>query len=114
MLRHFPQISHCAVGRLLQNASETIDLRKFTQVSICDIDKIKKRLLILTIVRIRIKLTSLTSDARYSAVSGVCSAGLMTTVLPVVRACPILLNVSNVGTFHGTIAPTTPTGSYLV
>ena len=45
-----------------------------------------------------------------SVVSGVVSAGLATTVLPHSSAGPSLLDSSVVGKFHGTIAPTTPSG----
>ena len=45
------------------------------------------------------------------ALYGVSGAGLSTTVLPVASACPSLLIVTSNGKFHGTIAPTTPTGS---
>ena len=45
------------------------------------------------------------------ALNGVFGAGLSTTVLPVPSACPSLLIVTSNGKFHGTIAPTTPTGS---
>src|ERR1700735_1210340 len=44
------------------------------------------------------------------ALNGVFGAGLSTTVLPVPSACPSLLIVTSNGKFHGTIAPTTPTG----
>src|ERR1700722_6168599 len=45
------------------------------------------------------------------ALNGVSGAGLSTTVLPVPSAWPSLLRVTSNGKFHGTIAPTTPTGS---
>ena len=45
------------------------------------------------------------------AVSGVCSAGLSTTVLPVVSAGPSFQAAISSGKFHGMIWPTTPTGS---
>ena len=38
-------------------------------------------------------------------------AGFKMTVLPVARAWPNLFRVTSTGKFHGTIAPTTPTGS---
>src|SRR5215470_18176003 len=44
-------------------------------------------------------------------VEGVSGAGFSTTVLPVASAWPSLLIVTSNGKFHGTIAPTTPTGS---
>jgi hypothetical protein len=43
--------------------------------------------------------------------SGVCSAGLSTTQLPVVRAGPSFHAAISSGKFHGMICPTTPTGS---
>ncbi len=57
------------------------------------------------------KPTSAISSATRSEVSGVSSAGLRTTVLPAASAGPIfqLQNIS--GKFHGTIIPTTPSGS---
>ena len=57
------------------------------------------------------KPTSAISSAMRSEVSGVSSAGFITTVLPAARAGPIfqLQNIS--GKFQGTIWPTTPTGS---
>ena len=45
------------------------------------------------------------------ALNGVSGAGLSTTVLPVASAWPSLWMVTSNGKFHGTIAPTTPTGS---
>jgi hypothetical protein len=51
------------------------------------------------------------SWASSSAVSGVCSAGLSTTQLPVVRAGPSFHAAISSGKFHGMICPTTPTGS---
>ena len=45
------------------------------------------------------------------ALNGVSGAGLSTTVLPAASACPSLLMLTSNGKFHGTIAPTTPTGS---
>ena len=48
---------------------------------------------------------------RRSAVSGVSSAGLSTTVQPQARAGTIFQMAINSGKFHGTMAPTTPTGS---
>ncbi len=49
--------------------------------------------------------------ARRIAVSEVCSAGLSTTVLPVVSAGPSFHAAISSGKFHGMICPTTPTGS---
>ena len=43
--------------------------------------------------------------------SGVSSAGFITTVLPAASAGPIFQLVNISGKFHGTICPTTPTGS---
>ena len=51
------------------------------------------------------------SRPRRVALNGVFGAGLSTTVLPVPSAWPSLLRVTSKGKFHGTIAPTTPTGS---
>ena len=48
------------------------------------------------------------------AFHGVSGAGLSTTVLPVASAWPSLLSVTSSGKFHGTIAPTTPTGSFQI
>ena len=48
---------------------------------------------------------------RYSAVSGVCSAGLSTTVLPAASAGASFMTAMNSGKFHGTIWPMTPIGS---
>ena len=48
---------------------------------------------------------------RRVALKGVSGAGFSTTVLPVASAWPSLLIVTSNGKFHGTIAPTTPTGS---
>ena len=45
-----------------------------------------------------------------SAVSGVCSAGLRTTVHPAAIAGPIFRVTIAAGKFQGVIAPTTPTG----
>ena len=46
------------------------------------------------------------------AFQGVSGAGLSTVVLPVARIWPILPIVTSNGKFHGTIAPTTPIGSF--
>ena len=48
------------------------------------------------------------------AVSGVISAGLATTVLPAARAGAMPQDRIGIGKFHGTISPTTPTGSWKV
>ncbi len=44
-------------------------------------------------------------------VSGVCSAGFNTTVQPTASAGAIFATPMTKGKFHGTICPTTPTGS---
>ena len=49
-----------------------------------------------------------------SAVSGVSSAGLSTTVLPAASAGPSFQEAIASGKFHGTISPTTPSGSRTV
>ena len=54
--------------------------------------------------------SAISSPSR-SAVSGVCSAGLSTTQLPVVSAGPSFHAAISSGKFHGMIWPTTPTGS---
>ena len=54
---------------------------------------------------------SATRPARRSAVSGVCSAGLSITVLPVVSAGPSFHAAISSGKFHGMICAQTPTGS---
>ena len=48
------------------------------------------------------------------AVSGVISAGLSTTVLPAARAGAKPQPAMGIGKFHGTITPTTPSGSWKV
>ena len=48
------------------------------------------------------------------AFHGVSGAGLRITVLPVARACPSLFKVTSSGKFHGTMAPTTPIGSFQI
>ena len=53
---------------------------------------------------------SCSSSAKRSVVSGVVPAGLATTVLPATTAGASLFESSVVGKFHGTIAPTTPSG----
>ncbi len=44
-------------------------------------------------------------------VSGDCSAGLTTMLLPAARTGPIFQEAIRSGKFQGTTAPTTPTGS---
>jgi hypothetical protein len=51
------------------------------------------------------------SSTSRRAVSGVCSAGLSTTVQPVVSAGPSFHAAISSGKFHGMIWPTTPMGS---
>ena len=51
---------------------------------------------------------------RISAVSGVCSAGLRTSVLPVASAGPSFHEAMTSGKFHGMIWPHTPTGTRVV
>ena len=50
-------------------------------------------------------------SANAFVVKGVSAAGLSTTVQPASSAGPSLLTARNSGTFHATMAPTTPTGS---
>ncbi len=57
------------------------------------------------------KPTSRASAATRRLDSGVSSAGFITTVLPAASAGPIFQLVNISGKFHGTICPTTPTGS---
>ena len=54
---------------------------------------------------------SAASSPKRSAVSGVCSAGLSTTVFPQASAGATFHAAIDRGKFHGMIAPTTPTGS---
>ncbi len=54
---------------------------------------------------------SATSRPSSAATQGVSGAGLSTTVQPAARAGPTLARLIWVGTFHGVIAATTPTGS---
>ena len=54
---------------------------------------------------------SSTSSASRSAESGVSAAGFSTTVLPQASAGPSFQVVMLSGKFHGTISPTTPSGS---
>ena len=49
-----------------------------------------------------------------SAVSGVCSAGLSTTVLPQARAGAIFQTAMTSGPFHGMMPAQTPSGSRTV
>ena len=51
------------------------------------------------------------SSASRSAVIGVCSAGLSTTVFPIASAGADFHDVMAIGKFHGTMIPQTPTGS---
>ena len=51
------------------------------------------------------------SSARRIAVSGDCSAGFRTTLLPVASAGPTFQDAISSGKFHGTTAATTPSGS---
>ena len=51
------------------------------------------------------------SRSNSSAVSGVSSAGLSTTVLPAASAGASFHEAIASGKFHGTISPTTPSGS---
>ena len=57
---------------------------------------------------------SVSSAARARVVSGVCAAGLMTTVHPAARAGPILRVPMASGKFHGVMAKTGPTGCFMV
>src|SRR5260370_37871105 len=57
---------------------------------------------------------SLAYSANFRSESDVFDAGLMTTVLPHASAGAIFQTASMSGKFHGTIAPTTPTGSRTV
>ena len=54
------------------------------------------------------------SSASRSAVSGVSSAGLSSTVLPAASAGAKPQPAIGIGKFHGTITPTTPSGSWNV
>ncbi len=54
------------------------------------------------------------SSARRSAVRGVISAGFTMMVFPVARAGPTFQEVMAIGKFHGTMAATTPSGSWKV
>ncbi|MNW00386.1 hypothetical protein D3C71_1958720 [compost metagenome] len=55
-----------------------------------------------------------TSSAKRRADSEVSSAGLTTTVQPTARAAPSFQAMVCSGKFHGTMTPTTPTGSLRV
>jgi hypothetical protein len=57
---------------------------------------------------------SITSSPTRKAESGVCSAGLSTTVQPVASAGPHFHACISSGKFHGMTCPTTPTGSWRV
>ena len=54
------------------------------------------------------------SSASRIAVSGVTSAGLSTTVFPAARAGAKPQPAMGIGKFHGTMTPTTPSGSWKV
>ena len=56
-------------------------------------------------------VSSATSRPSSQASHGVSGAGLSTTVQPAASAGPTLARLIWVGTFHGVIAATTPTGS---
>ncbi len=56
----------------------------------------------------------LSSSQMRSTVSGASSADLTTTVLPATSAGATFSAISSIGTFHGMIAPTTPSGSRTV
>src|SRR6266508_3150749 len=60
------------------------------------------------------KPASNTRSASRSALSGVCSAALSTTVQPAANAGAIFHAAISSGKFHGMICPTTPTGSRTV
>jgi hypothetical protein len=55
---------------------------------------------------------SVHSSANSSAVSGVCSAGLKTTVLPQASAGATFQASISSGKFQGTICPTTPSARW--
>ncbi len=57
---------------------------------------------------------SIASSPIRSAVSGVSSAGLRTTVLPAASAGAKPQPAMGIGKFHGTITDTTPSGSWKV
>ena len=60
------------------------------------------------------KPASRPSSPRRIAVNGVSSAGLRTTVLPAASAGPRPQPAIGIGKFHGTMMPTTPSGSWNV
>ena len=60
------------------------------------------------------KPASSASSPRRRAESGVCSAGLRTTVQPAASAGAIFQQAIRSGKFHGMICPHTPTGSLRV
>ena len=60
------------------------------------------------------KPASSASSPIRSAVSGVCSAGLSSTVQPAASAGPSFHAAISMGKFHGMICPHTPTGSWRV
>ena len=55
-----------------------------------------------------------TNSQTRSTVSGASSADLTTTVLPATSAGATLSAINSRGTFHGMMAPTTPSGSRTV
>ena len=59
-----------------------------------------------------ISVCSATSRAMRAALNGVSGAGFTTQVLPIARTGPSLLSRISTGKFHGTMTPTTPTGSF--
>ena len=60
------------------------------------------------------KPASWMSEASSIAPTGVCSAGLRTTVLPAASAGASFQAAISSGKFHGMIWPQTPTGSFSV
>jgi hypothetical protein len=57
-------------------------------------------------------VASATSRANRVAFQGVSGAGLRTHVFPIASTGPSLFRMISIGKFHGTITPTTPTGSF--
>ena len=55
---------------------------------------------------------SATSRPMRVAFHGVSGAGFSTHVLPIASSGPSLLRMISTGKFHGTMTPTTPTGSF--
>ncbi len=55
--------------------------------------------------------TSVINSASRKAVNGVISLGFITAVLPAAKAGPSFHEQNISGKFHGTMAPTTPSGS---